>query len=491
MCGIFGTILFNDFNYQNRNIVLAQINDLALYNMTRGTHSTGIARIDALSDNEGKHFLYKNVGPASEVSEHKEWLSVCSINKDTTVIVGHTRYATHGAINVQNAHPFFVASLVGVHNGVVRNALMLHSNFEVDSEAALFHIGTNGESAIEDLTGSAALAYVKLNDPRKLHLYRDSNPIYVYINYKDKYLLFSSQESHIVATAAPQGFNDYEIIFELPARRIINVSKDGHMFIDNNNTTMWGGGQKTYSGIAMGYGYDHDETWNCRTSHILPAVLPPKTTLVTTQQSTPTSNEIETFVDKDNNFKNEFNISVSELMYICGQDTEHDLLQVANNFFNPEVVKIPIDKDRSCDICGEISFIPSQEYNYIPNICIHVCEKCLATIQNLLVDPYCSTDEIETNTDSENIFNELYDDNASSWQDDMLTSDEQTISKNWIEVTEKLGYSASDLFCKYCEKYLGDEPLGTYSAKRNRFNVPICDNCATKISSMEKSLPCQ
>lgn len=102
MCGIVGYT-----GYQNaKNIVVDGLKTLEY----RGYDSAGIA----LADNA--IHLYKTAGRVEELER---------ILPDITahVAIGHTRWATHGAPNAQNAHPHvsFDGQIAVVHNGVITN----------------------------------------------------------------------------------------------------------------------------------------------------------------------------------------------------------------------------------------------------------------------------------------------------------------------------------------------------------------------------------
>ena len=102
MCGIVGYT-----GYQNaKNIVVDGLKTLEY----RGYDSAGIALAD-----DDIH-LYKTAGRVEELERILPDLT-------THVAIGHTRWATHGAPNAQNAHPHisFDGQIAIVHNGVITN----------------------------------------------------------------------------------------------------------------------------------------------------------------------------------------------------------------------------------------------------------------------------------------------------------------------------------------------------------------------------------
>ncbi len=108
MCGIVGYIGNKDV----KSVVLG-----GLYNLEyRGYDSAGVAFIDK----KEKLQVYKAVGKVS-VLDNEVLKNVTNIN--FKLGIGHTRWATHGKVSEQNAHPHTSASgkIAIVHNGIIEN----------------------------------------------------------------------------------------------------------------------------------------------------------------------------------------------------------------------------------------------------------------------------------------------------------------------------------------------------------------------------------
>lgn len=111
MCGIFGYI-----GHKNtKDIILEGLKSLEY----RGYDSWGVA----LKKLDGSIDLVKQIGKIGN-----------STIKDTNsnIGIGHTRWATHGGVTIENAHPHLSCNkeIVIVHNGIVENYLELKTQLE-------------------------------------------------------------------------------------------------------------------------------------------------------------------------------------------------------------------------------------------------------------------------------------------------------------------------------------------------------------------------
>jgi glucosamine--fructose-6-phosphate aminotransferase (isomerizing) len=102
MCGIFGIVL------RSGNVAPMILDGLGRLEY-RGYDSTGVATID-----KGVLQVRKDAGKIKEVADR---LHISEMKG--SIGMGHTRWATHGAPNMINAHPPDSVAVAVIHNGVI------------------------------------------------------------------------------------------------------------------------------------------------------------------------------------------------------------------------------------------------------------------------------------------------------------------------------------------------------------------------------------
>ena len=180
MCGIVGYIGEN----KARPVLMNGIRRLEY----RGYDSAGISII-----NDNKMVSERSVGFVDELEKKLNG----KFDKGTLGIV-HTRWATHGAPTVENAHPHCdcTGNISIVHNGIIENYNYLKAKLEkeghifkseTDSEVIAHLIESHFEGELEDavrralkeVDGAYGLAIISLDDPGKLIAARRGSPIIV------------------------------------------------------------------------------------------------------------------------------------------------------------------------------------------------------------------------------------------------------------------------------------------------------------------------
>jgi len=181
----------------------------------RGYDSAGIASLY-----DGKLLIRKDAGKIDEVIQKQDLTGLPGI-----IAIGHTRWATHGAVTQFNAHPHSDCGgrVAVVHNGIIENNQQLRQELtkighkftsETDTEI-IPHLledelknGCSLEQAVLNiaprLEGSYAFLVISLDDPGKIIGTRKNIPLIVGINAPDYYvssdaLAFSQYTSQVMS----------------------------------------------------------------------------------------------------------------------------------------------------------------------------------------------------------------------------------------------------------------------------------------------------
>lgn len=179
MCGIVAAI-------SKRDIVPILLEGLRRLEY-RGYDSCGIATL-----NEGSLTRVRTVSRVHELAE-------CANEDDVTGTIGiaHTRWATHGAPEVCNAHPHISCDHIAVvHNGIIENYEQLRRDLQAkgydftsqtDTEVIAHLINDNDDgdllravmSAVKLIQGSYAIAVIANDEPNRVIAARQGSPMVV------------------------------------------------------------------------------------------------------------------------------------------------------------------------------------------------------------------------------------------------------------------------------------------------------------------------
>lgn len=148
----------------------------------RGPHSTGVFTKRKYGfkpeDPEAVEY-YKDALDGPDYLKTSGWEALKRGTEKTpkhgNFYVGHNRYATMGAVNGKNAHPFQHGNITLVHNGTLTQQSLLpdHLQFEVDSENVCHSINKIGAAeTIQKLNGAFTLIWHDMSDDT-LHIIRN------------------------------------------------------------------------------------------------------------------------------------------------------------------------------------------------------------------------------------------------------------------------------------------------------------------------------
>ena len=162
----------------------------------RGYDSAGVALLC-----DGEFSVFKTV------SRIKDLRGTVSNDFDSNIGIGHTRWATHGAPSLENAHPHISCDkkIAVVHNGIIENYLQLRN--ELEGDGVVFKSETDTEvipnliakyydgdlfdavlKTVNRLKGAYALGVISTQHPDTLIAVKKFSPLIVGLGENENYI---------------------------------------------------------------------------------------------------------------------------------------------------------------------------------------------------------------------------------------------------------------------------------------------------------------
>lgn len=222
MCGIFGMMGLG-VNAED----LEWIKQIAYVSGLRGTDGSGVLQANVSRKN--KTYTIAKMG--SEIS-YFTWFHETQKggnkrifnNINDNIFMCHVRAATRGEINNQNSHPFDLKTIVGAHNGTLRDKRYDHKT-KTDSELFFEDIQERGlEEVLTDLDPDSAYALTIYNKNNGTLTFakNDKRPLHFTYNTKRRVVYWASERMMLEFILKRIGM-DYGIIYKFTDRRIYTV----------------------------------------------------------------------------------------------------------------------------------------------------------------------------------------------------------------------------------------------------------------------------
>lgn len=213
MCGIFGCIL------KKGNAVPRIIDGLTRLEY-RGYDSMGIAILD-----KGKIIVRKDKGLLNEV------VSSQRINELSSRIgLGHTRWATHGAPTMENAHPHTddTGNIAVIHNGVIENYMQIKDELLAKGHRFLSRTDTE---VIPHLIEEAMKADCGLQEAtrRALLQIKGSYALVVISSYEEKIICARNESPLIIGVNEEGNYCASDVPAILPYTNKVIYLRNGEM----------------------------------------------------------------------------------------------------------------------------------------------------------------------------------------------------------------------------------------------------------------------
>ncbi len=236
MCGIAGFIAA-----PNSTNGLDTVLTLLTNQEYRGYDSAGVVGIDPTNNTLVRERTCDGVRGLAQMTEGSHFPTHCC------VMIGHTRWATHGKPSIRNAHPHISEGLAVVHNGIIENHEVLRTfliekgytfTSDTDTEVIVhltqYHLvwSSHGDlltavqHTVDQLEGAFAFEIIAESEPEHIVVARRGNPLVIGIGENvlrgefyiasDAFALSSHTTQYVVlndndiADISPHGYTIYD-----------------------------------------------------------------------------------------------------------------------------------------------------------------------------------------------------------------------------------------------------------------------------------------
>jgi len=233
MCGIVGVINAQVWSNSKDFLKAAIIADTI-----RGPHSTGVFWVNK----KDECWFNKQQVTGAEFAFSTHFQNATSGQEDPKFICGHNRWATKGAVNRDNAHPFSHHGVTGVHNGTLdtydgliappEHKGTVETAFGTDSETIYYTLSQadDPKEVLRELDGAFTLVWHDVEDNCVRMIRNSKRPLWIAKIQNRDTLVFASEKGIIEWAVGRQKYsNQIEWIKELPTEELwrFDLSRKG------------------------------------------------------------------------------------------------------------------------------------------------------------------------------------------------------------------------------------------------------------------------